>query len=92
MGQKDPVEKGMATHSSNSCLENPTNRRAWWAAVHEVVKYSDMTELLNNNNIISIIRVKYNPFKKKRGCEHLVPASWIVSFSVGLVQRHTSGF
>ena len=28
----------MATHSSNSCLENPVDRGALWAAVHEVAK------------------------------------------------------
>ena len=28
----------MAPHSSNSCLENPMDRRAWQAAVHGVAK------------------------------------------------------
>ena len=28
----------MAPHSSNSCLENPMDRGAWWAAVHGVAK------------------------------------------------------
>ena len=28
----------MAPHSSNSCLENPGDGGAWWAAVHGVVK------------------------------------------------------
>ena len=28
----------MATHSSNSCLENPMDGGAWWAAVHGVTK------------------------------------------------------
>ena len=27
-----------------SCLENPTDRGAWWATVHEVMKELDMTE------------------------------------------------
>ena len=26
-----------------SCLENPMDRGAWWAIVHEVAKESDMT-------------------------------------------------
>ena len=34
LGHKDPLEKGMATHSSNLCLENPMDREAWWVAVH----------------------------------------------------------
>ena len=35
LGQEDPVEKEMATHSSISCLKNPMDREARWATVHE---------------------------------------------------------
>ena len=38
LGQKDALEEGMATHSTNFCLENPMDRGAWWAAVHGVPK------------------------------------------------------
>ena len=39
LGQKDPLEKGMATHSSiYSCLGNPMDRGAWQAIVHGVTK------------------------------------------------------
>ena len=31
LGHEDPLEKGMATHSSHLCLENPMDRGAWWA-------------------------------------------------------------
>ena len=30
LGQEDPLEKGMATHSSISCLENFMDRRTQW--------------------------------------------------------------
>ena len=30
LGQEDPLEKEMATHSSNSCLENPMDRENPW--------------------------------------------------------------
>ena len=43
LSQEDPLEKGVATHSSNSCLENLMNRGAWWATVHTVAE-SGMTE------------------------------------------------
>ena len=33
-----------------SCLENPMDREAWWATVHEVAKELDMTQQLNNSN------------------------------------------
>ena len=32
------LEKEMATHSSNSCLENPRDGRAWWAAIYGVAQ------------------------------------------------------
>ena len=35
LGQEDPLEKEMATHSS-TCLENPMEGGAWWATVHGV--------------------------------------------------------
>ena len=39
LGQKDPLEKGMATHFSQySCLENSKDRGAWQATVHGVSK------------------------------------------------------
>ena len=37
LGWEDPLEKGMATHSSIR-LENPMDRGAWWATVYEIVK------------------------------------------------------
>ena len=33
LGQEDPLEKEMETHSSDSCLENPVDRGAWRAIV-----------------------------------------------------------
>ena len=32
------LEKEMATHFQYSCLENPVDGRAWWAAVHRVAQ------------------------------------------------------
>ena len=37
-GWEDPLEKGMATQSSDSCLENPMDRGVWQAAVHRIAK------------------------------------------------------
>ena len=34
---EDPLEKGMAIHSS-SCLESSLDRQSWWATVHGVEK------------------------------------------------------
>ena len=38
LGREDPLEEGMATHSSVLVWENPMDRGAWWATGHRVVK------------------------------------------------------
>ena len=38
LGWEDPLEEGMATHSSILAWRIPLERGAWWAAVHEVAK------------------------------------------------------
>ena len=41
---EDPLEEGMATHSSILAWRIATNREAWQATVHRVAE-SDMTEV-----------------------------------------------
>ena len=38
LGQEDPLEEGMATHSSILAGRIPAGRGAWWATVHGVSK------------------------------------------------------
>ena len=38
LGGKDPLEKGMATHSSILVWRIPMDRGTWWAKVHWVAK------------------------------------------------------
>ena len=38
LGQEDPLEEGMATHSSILAWRIPVDRGAWWATVHKVSK------------------------------------------------------
>ena len=38
LGWEDPLEKGMATHSSTVAWRIPMDTGAWWAAVHGVTK------------------------------------------------------
>ena len=51
-------------------LENPMDRRAWWAIVHGVTKELDMTEQLSNNNMTFYIRdLSIHEFWYPRGRE-----------------------
>ena len=38
LGQEDPLEKEMATHSSILAWKNPVDRGAWQATVHGVAR------------------------------------------------------
>ena len=38
LGQEDPLEEGMSTHSSILAWGIPMDRGAWWAVVHGVAK------------------------------------------------------
>ena len=38
LGWEDPLEEGMATHSSIPAWRIPKDREAWWATVHGVAK------------------------------------------------------
>ena len=43
LGQEDPLEREMATHSSILAWKNPVDRGAWWNTVRGVTKESDTT-------------------------------------------------
>ena len=52
LGQKDPWGRvGHGNPLQYSCLENPTVRRDWWAAIHGVCKESDMAEATEHSCI-----------------------------------------
>ena len=38
LGQEDPLEEGHGNPLHYSCLENPMDRGAWLATVHEAAK------------------------------------------------------
>ena len=44
LGWGDPLEEGMATHSSILAWRIPMDRGAWWATVHGDHKEMNMTE------------------------------------------------
>ena len=38
LGKEDPLEKENGSPLQYSCLENPTDREAWWATVHGIAR------------------------------------------------------
>ena len=44
LGQEDPLEEGMAIHSSILAGKSLMDRGAWWATVHRVAEL-DTTEM-----------------------------------------------
>ena len=63
LSQEDPLEKEMTTHSS--CLENPMDRGALQAMVHEVTRVGH--DLVTKSHIISIqffLELKYSLARK----------------------------
>ena len=52
LGLEDPLEKGMATHSSILGLENSMDRGAWrdWSRVHRVTKSQTQSERVTHTH------------------------------------------
>ena len=59
LGWEDPLEEGMATHSSVLAWKIPMDRRAWCATVHEGHKELDMTEQLSARAHTYPLRVQF---------------------------------
>ena len=45
------LEKEMATHSLGSCLENPRDSRAWWAAIYGVAQSQTRLKWLSSRSL-----------------------------------------
>ena len=76
LGWEDPLEEGMATHSSILAWRIPMDRGAWHATVHGVEKDSDTTETIYRWNLESdtdelIYKLKPSPRHKEQtsGCQ-----------------------
>ena len=53
LGWEDLLQKGMVTHSQYSCLENSTDRGAYWATVPGVT--DSQIELINTFSFPNLI-------------------------------------
>ena len=58
LGQEDPLEEGMATHSSILAWRIPMDRRAWWARVYRVQRVRhDQSNLACTQRISNYFKV-----------------------------------
>ena len=57
LGGEDLLEEGMATHSSIPAWRIPTDRGAWWAAVHGGHKELDMTEAIKLDSTTQYLHI-----------------------------------
>ena len=61
LSQEDPLEKGMATHSSILAWGIPWAERSLGATVHGVTEEMDMTERLNSKMVIAEYKQSAGP-------------------------------
>ena len=50
LGWEDPLDEGMATHSSILAWRIPMDRGGWWATVHRVAKSRTQLKQLSTHN------------------------------------------
>ena len=81
LGQEDPLEEDMATHSSILVWRIPIDRGAWQAAVHGDHKKSDMTEQLNDNRELHILRGQEEVYLEKPSTVLTAPSAAAASSS-----------
>ena len=59
LGQEDPLEEGMGTHSSILAWRTPMDRGAWWATMESPwsLKESDTTEQLSTGHTLQNLEI-----------------------------------
>ena len=74
LGQEDPLEEGMATHSSILAWTIPIGRGAWQATVHRVTKSQAWLKWLSMYSIRWPVLCSYQQCCHKHPCTHLLQA------------------
>ena len=69
LGQKDTLEKGMATHSSILVWRIPMDRGAWQATVHRVKKHWAQ---LKSALATGLEKVSFHSNRKERQCQRIL--------------------
>ena len=51
-------------HDNPSCLENPMDKGAWWATIHDVAKsWTRLSESTAQHNLLNIIAYPHLPYR-----------------------------
>ena len=62
LGQEDPPEEGMATHSSIFAWRIPMDRGAWWATLHGITKsWTQLSDNIHTHNYLIHSPAKTGP-------------------------------
>ena len=57
LGWEDPLQEGMATHSSILAWRVPMAREAWWATIHGLTKsQTQLTEHTHKSDEVAVSR------------------------------------
>ena len=85
---EDPLEKGMATHSSILAWRIPIDRGAWWVTVHGITK--DWTRLSNFTHKELYKKDLHNPDNNDGVINHLEPdiLECEVQWALGSITRN----
>ena len=62
-------EEGNGNRLQYSCLENPMNRGAWWATVHEVTKSRTLSDWAHKPRMTGVLRRKGDIRTQRGACE-----------------------
>ena len=54
LGWEDPLEEGMATHSSILAWRISMDRGAWWATAHRVAKSQTRLKWLSTHSVVLV--------------------------------------
>ena len=86
LGQEDPLEVEIVTHSSILAWENPMDRGAWWATVHGVAKSQTPLSVLYYRSLLyyRVIQHKRTPYRN-------IP-SFQIKVSINIYYTHTHSF
>ena len=78
LGRKDPLEEGMATHSSILAWRIPMDRGAWRATVHGVAKsWTQLSDyhFTSSSSQLTALTAKKQGSLKKQLCDKIISSS-----------------